>query len=240
MEGRGGAGRDLQWPGGGGEEGEGWYSKGRLCPGCPLPSWPTKSTASPARLLSPSLILGTTGLKSHKSYVSHFHFMVKTYNRGERRKKTWRWKKKNHKQYVTNTNHWNWVLHLHKSLTLTARFALQGPVLRFSALIYQRGFPAGSVVKNTPANAGDEGDHRFDPWVGKIPWSSKWQPTPVFLPGESCGERSLATAWPTSVPHCWAVLSPVCSKKWCLVCESELIHLRELVKNNSSLKSYVW
>ena len=33
--------------------------------------------------------------------------------------------------------------------------------------------------------------HRFDPWVGKISWRRKWQPTPVFLPGESCGQRSL-------------------------------------------------
>ena len=33
----------------------------------------------------------------------------------------------------------------------------------------------------------------FDPWVGKIPWSRKWQPTPVFLPGKSYGERSLKT-----------------------------------------------
>ena len=31
----------------------------------------------------------------------------------------------------------------------------------------------------------------FDPWVGKIPWRRKWQPTPVFLPGESHGQRSL-------------------------------------------------
>ena len=31
----------------------------------------------------------------------------------------------------------------------------------------------------------------FDPWVRKIPWSRKWQPTPVFLPGESRGKRSL-------------------------------------------------
>ena len=30
----------------------------------------------------------------------------------------------------------------------------------------------------------------FDPWVGKIPWRRKWQPTPVFLPGESHGQRS--------------------------------------------------
>ena len=29
------------------------------------------------------------------------------------------------------------------------------------------------------------------PWVGKIPWSRKWQPTPVSLPGESHGQGSL-------------------------------------------------
>ena len=33
--------------------------------------------------------------------------------------------------------------------------------------------------------------HRLDPWVGKIPQSRKWQPTPVFLPGESHRQRSL-------------------------------------------------
>ena len=32
----------------------------------------------------------------------------------------------------------------------------------------------------------------FNPWVGKIPWRRKWQPTPVFLPGKSHGQRSLA------------------------------------------------
>ena len=32
---------------------------------------------------------------------------------------------------------------------------------------------------------------RFDSWVGKIPWKSAWQHTPVFLPGESHGQRSL-------------------------------------------------
>ena len=31
----------------------------------------------------------------------------------------------------------------------------------------------------------------FDPWIGKIPWKKKWQPTPVFLLGESYGQRSL-------------------------------------------------
>ena len=33
--------------------------------------------------------------------------------------------------------------------------------------------------------------HGFDPWVRKIPWGRAWQPTPVFLPGESHGQRSL-------------------------------------------------
>ena len=32
----------------------------------------------------------------------------------------------------------------------------------------------------------------FDPWVGKIPWSRQWQPTPGFLPGKSNGQGSLA------------------------------------------------
>ena len=32
----------------------------------------------------------------------------------------------------------------------------------------------------------------FDLWVGKIPWRRKWQPTPVFLPGKTHGQRSLA------------------------------------------------
>ena len=31
----------------------------------------------------------------------------------------------------------------------------------------------------------------FDPWVRKILWRRKWQPTPVFLPGEFHGQRSL-------------------------------------------------
>ena len=33
---------------------------------------------------------------------------------------------------------------------------------------------------------------RFNPWIGKIPWRRKWQPTPLFLPGKSHGQRSLA------------------------------------------------
>ena len=34
--------------------------------------------------------------------------------------------------------------------------------------------------------------HRFDPWVRKIPWRRKWQPTQVFLLGKSHGQMNLA------------------------------------------------
>ena len=36
----------------------------------------------------------------------------------------------------------------------------------------------------------------FSPWVGKLPWRGKWQPTPAFLPGKSYGWRSLAAYSP--------------------------------------------
>ena len=47
------------------------------------------------------------------------------------------------------------------------------------------------LIKNLPADAGDAGD-MFDTWVKKIPWRRKWEPTPVFLPRESHGQKSLA------------------------------------------------
>ena len=52
------------------------------------------------------------------------------------------------------------------------------------------GFPGGAMVKNAPANAGDR-KHGLNPLVGKVPWSRKWQPTPVFFPGKVHGQRSL-------------------------------------------------
>ena len=52
------------------------------------------------------------------------------------------------------------------------------------------GFPGGSGVKN-PRQCKRCRRCGFDSWVGKIPWRRAWQPTPVFLPGESHGRRSL-------------------------------------------------
>ena len=54
-----------------------------------------------------------------------------------------------------------------------------------------RGFPGGASSKETTCQRRRCKRCRFDPWVGKIPQSRKWQPNPVFLPGKSLGQRSM-------------------------------------------------
>ena len=48
------------------------------------------------------------------------------------------------------------------------------------------------VVKNPSANARDIGEASLIPGLGRFPSRRAWQPTPVFLPGKSHGQRSLA------------------------------------------------
>ena len=54
-------------------------------------------------------------------------------------------------------------------------------------------------------SAYNAGDPRFDPWVRKIPWRGEWQPTPVFLPEKSHGQKSLVgySPWGRRVEHDW-------------------------------------
>ena len=52
------------------------------------------------------------------------------------------------------------------------------------------GFPGGASGKEPACQCRGQKRGGFDPWVGKIPWRRKWQPPPVFLPGESCGQRA--------------------------------------------------
>ena len=54
-----------------------------------------------------------------------------------------------------------------------------------------KGFPGGSAVKNFLTRQ-EMQETRLDPWVRSFPWRRAWRPTPVFLPGESQGQRSLA------------------------------------------------
>ena len=59
-------------------------------------------------------------------------------------------------------------------------------------LTFGRASHMAIVVKNPPDNAGDVRDTSLIPGSGKIPWRRAGKPTPVFLPGEFHGQRSLA------------------------------------------------
>ena len=54
-------------------------------------------------------------------------------------------------------------------------------------------YPGGSDGKASACNAGDPG---LIPGSGRSPWGRKWQPTPVLLPGQSHGQRSLLSYSP--------------------------------------------
>ena len=61
-----------------------------------------------------------------------------------------------------------------------------------------RCLPGGSSSKEPACQCRRHKSRGFDPWVGKIPWRRGWQTTPVLLPGESQGERSLVGYSPWS------------------------------------------
>ena len=52
-------------------------------------------------------------------------------------------------------------------------------------LLKATGFPGGASGREPVCQGRRPKRLRFNPWVGKIPCRRKWQPTPVFLPGES-------------------------------------------------------
>ena len=54
------------------------------------------------------------------------------------------------------------------------------------------GLPRWHSGKESTCQCRRRKKYMFDPWVGTISWSRKWQPTPVLLPGKSHGQRSLA------------------------------------------------
>ena len=62
---------------------------------------------------------------------------------------------------------------------------LKGHTNKWSSLVAQMG-------KNLPAMR----EMGLEPWMGKIPWRREWQPTPVFLPRDFHGQRSLVDCTP--------------------------------------------
>ena len=70
------------------------------------------------------------------------------------------------------------------------------PSMGFSRQEYWSGLPlpsppGGASGKESACQCSRHKRLRFYPWVRKIPWSRKWQPTPVLLPGKFHGRRSL-------------------------------------------------
>ena len=64
--------------------------------------------------------------------------------------------------------------------------------ISMSIYLYGLPFPyMGASGKEPTCQRRRHKRHGFDPWVGKIPWRRGWQPPPVFLPGESHGQRKL-------------------------------------------------
>ena len=57
----------------------------------------------------------------------------------------------------------------------------------------------------------------FNSWVGKIPWKRKWQPTPVFLPGKSHGQRSLVGYSPWGCKRVWHNLATEQQQSICTI-----------------------
>ena len=60
----------------------------------------------------------------------------------------------------------------------------------WTLVIRYQGFPGGTVSKESACQCRRHKGCRFDPWVGKSPWSKKWQPIPVFFPGKFHGQKA--------------------------------------------------
>ena len=67
---------------------------------------------------------------------------------------------------------------------------VQGHLIKWTTLEYY-GLPQWLNGNESACTAGDVGEAGSVPGLGKMPWRKKWQPTPVFLPGEFHGQRSL-------------------------------------------------
>ena len=65
-----------------------------------------------------------------------------------------------------------------------------GPIFSFGLMFMIPGLPWWLRGKESTRKCRRCRRPRFDPWVEKIFWRRKWQSTPVFLLGKSCGQRS--------------------------------------------------
>ena len=104
-----------------------------------------------------------------------------------------------------------------------------------------KGFPGGPSGKEPAYQCRRHKGPGFNPWVGKISWRRAWQPTPVFLPGVSHGQRSQVGYNPESrkAGHDWRTTAGMhtynCS---CLLYINDYVYSFSLKSNNEVLIIY--
>ena len=88
-----------------------------------------------------------------------------------------------------------WIYYIDHMFISTCITPLQALSSRLS-IRTSLGFPGGTSSKESAYRCSRHERCGFDPWVRKIPWRRKWQPTPVSLPGKCYGQRSLVGCSP--------------------------------------------
>ena len=91
--------------------------------------------------------------------------------------------------------------HLNEAIFDPAQ-VLAHKTLRYNQMGIVLALPDCSVVKNLPANAGDAGAAVLIPGSGRSPGGRSGKPTPVFLPGESHGQRAAQSRTQLSTHTC--------------------------------------
>ena len=90
-----------------------------------------------------------------------------------------------------NKNCISWLLYITKHLNTYLAQTNGWNIYFFNILKYDGGLPRRCSGKESTCQYSRHKRRNFDPWVRKIPCRRKWQPAPVFLPGEFHGLRSL-------------------------------------------------
>ena len=88
------------------------------------------------------------------------------------------------------------------------------PIISLTLTTCIWGFPGGSADKESTWQCRRRRSHS---WVRKIPWRRKWQPTPVFLPGKSHGQRDLVGYSPWGckwIGHDLVTKQQHCTQNW--------------------------
>ena len=94
---------------------------------------------------------------------------------------------------LSHKKEWNWIIFREEDVIQeegSQKEKNQYHILRHICEIWDS--LVGQMVKNLPTMQ----KPRFNPWVRKITYRKEWQPTPVFLPGEFHGQRSLVGCSP--------------------------------------------